>query len=198
MWRFGFVPVLIALALGGLACGDKGTEPQVVTIPARWASASASDLTSLLQSHPVVFVGTVARLRETIDVPVLKGTAGEVQIPTSLFSVLVERPLTGDSRIGEYVSIRQAGGPTKAADGTSLIVTLEGDEILEEGQTYLFFASPSPDGVGLVTSPFARLRVDTSNRLSPLREWSSAGALEQLADLPADRAEKVILRHVTP
>lgn len=72
MWRSGLV-LLVSVYLAGLSlvsCGserDSLSHPEVVTIPGRWATASAENLDKLLASGPLIFVGTVSSLDELVS-----------------------------------------------------------------------------------------------------------------------------------
>lgn len=211
MWRHPKSRLAIAaaaLVLGlaihtGCADGDAAsdgatTAPSSIEVPARWASAQAADLDTLLRSWPVAFAGTVVQLEEQRQValvgPDLAGKGGRTSsFPVSFYEVHVEEVWSDGVLPGETVTIRQAGGLTSGADGQTVSVRLEGDELLAEGATYLFFTTTSPDDPDVfVTSPFARLEVSSAGRLVPLPAWTDLPGLRAIAGLPLEQAGAVI------
>jgi hypothetical protein len=175
----------------------------------RWASNNAKDLATLLRSTGVVFVGNVVGLKgqrfENLIPPHRSSSLnpeaearptdvdGPQPFPISLFDVRVERSLVGGLREGSTVTVQQAGGITERSDGTTIRLVLEFDEPLEANTTYLFWVSGAPNDSGtLVTSPFARLRLEANGRFLPLPEWSHLNGLRQLTGLDIEQAERVV------
>ncbi len=161
-----------------------------VRVPARWASANAADLRTLVHSTDAVFAGRVARLAGQRDEPLLpsaSAAAGGRSFPVSVFDVTVTRPIQGDVAGGMTVNIEQAGGISQRPDGSSVRFVLESDELLEPGLEYVFFANRRPDG-SLTVAPFARLQVTPDGLLAPLPAWSSLGALQQLTNNGLEQA----------
>ncbi len=99
----------------------------------------------------------------------------------------------GGLQEGSTVTVEQAGGITERSDGTTIRLVLEFDEPLEANTTYLFWASRSPNDSGtLVTSPFARLKLEADGRFVPLPAWSHLNGLRQLTGLDIEQAEQAI------
>jgi hypothetical protein len=71
-------------------------------------------------------------------------------------------------------------------------VVFDGDELLEPGEEFLFFTTPSTDGRPVMTSPFTRLRIQADGSLAPLPEWASLGAMQALASLKSPQAATAI------
>jgi hypothetical protein len=69
-------------------------------------------------------------------------------------------------------------------------VILAGDEPLQTGATYVFFADYKPNG-NLTVPPFGRLQAEAGG-LAPLPEWTNMGALRELTGVPVDDAAAVI------
>lgn len=180
-----------------------------VYVDARWASNNAKDLPTLLRSTGVVFVGNVVGLKEqrfeNLIPPQRSGSLdpeaeakptdadGPPPFPISLFDVRVERSLAGGLREGSSVTVQQAGGITERSDGTTIRLVLEFDEPLEANTTYLFWVSGDPNDSGtLVTSPFARLKLEADGRFLPLPAWSHLNGLRELTGLDIEQAEQVV------
>lgn len=188
---FALIAVLTAGVLILAACGgkDEGTPapatPQMVEVETRWASGTAVTLPSLLQTSDEVFFGRVTSVigqQETAVGPGSKGT-----LPVTSFEVSVVSNLSGSLATGSTVVIEQVGGATEISGGAQANIVLEGDERLEPGIEYLFFADRKPNGT-LTSPPFGRLQVGADGGLTALPRWSSLGALQQLAGLQASAA----------
>jgi hypothetical protein len=204
---------LIILAIAGLsafvfACGDDkdsphhdavSTEPAssheegempVVHVPTRWATATASDLRTLVDSSGTVFVGRVAALQETrLEDPFGgAGPSGErPRLPVSLFDVLVEASIAGGALAGATVVVEQVGGVAPNPDGSRTRYVFGGDEPMAVGERYLFFAATNSSG-NLVTAPFGRIAVGQDGTLNPSATWMELGAVRQLAGLRVEDA----------
>jgi hypothetical protein len=85
------------------------------------------------------------------------------------------------------VAIEQLGGVTTGPDGSQARIILEGDELLEAGRTYLFFASIGPDGT-ITSAPFARFAVGSNGSLAALPDWAHLGIAARLAGMSVEGA----------
>jgi len=173
----------------------------IVEVPARWASANARDVQTLVQTTDAVFVGEVTALtgqrEERLGIiesestgsnpPRKPATRRPVDFPISVYEVLIQRSLAGAPAEGSDVVLEQPGGLITRADGSQARVILEGDEMLEAGRTYLFFASVKDDGV-VTSAPFARFVVSDDGSLAPLKSWADLPAAQRLASLSVDEA----------
>jgi hypothetical protein len=173
----------------------------IVEVAARWATANARDIQTLVSTTDAVFVGEVTALsgqREerlgragndgagsnTAEKPATRRSA---DFPISIYAVLVQRSLGGALVEGSTVVLEQPGGLTTRADGSQASIILEGDQMLEAGSTYLFFASVQPYGV-VTSAPFARFVVSNDGSLAPLKTWAHLPAAQRLASLSVEEA----------
>ena len=207
---------VVAMVAGCGASGDSarnaegGSNPEVaeelpvVEIPARWASANAQDMKTLITSSGTVFVGEVTGLSEQRTVE-LGGPAGDggpstasnsvksaavrrqASIPISVFQVTVVRSLAGGLAAGETAALEQPGGVITRSDGSRARVAFEGDEPLTIGTRYLIFASVRGDGV-LTSAPFGRFTVRDGGSIAPLEGWSGLPVARQLTGVNVDEA----------
>lgn len=173
----------------------------VVEVPARWASANARDVRTLVQTTDAVFVGDVTALtgqREERLGPAGNESAGSnpaqkpatrrpADFPISVYEVLVQRSLRGALAEGSTVVLEQPGGLTTRTNGSQATIILEGDQMLEAGSTYLFFANVQPDGA-VTSAPFARFVVSNDGSLAPLESWADLPAAQRLASLSVEDA----------
>ena len=148
-----------------------------------------------------VFVGDVTALRgqrqerlaptgsESPDgnAPEKPATRRPVDFPISVYEVMVRRSLAEAPAEGLNVVLEQPGGLITREDGSQARVILEGDEMLEVGRTYLFFASMNADGV-VSSAPFARFVVSHDGSLAPLKSWAELPATQRLASLGVEEA----------
>lgn len=188
--------LLLALVILGVvavaACGGGGDETsltsattETVAIPARWATANAASARTLADSSDQVFVGTVVRKtgQETLDVRSMAPAddpGADRTLPLSLFEVRVDESVAGDLGIGTLVVMEQLGGVHTRGDGSEVLVVLDGDEPLEEGAQYVFFADDSKTTPGRIgSSPFARMKV-TGGGLEAMERWRDLGATQEL------------------
>ena len=159
-----------------------------ITVPARWASANANDLRSLIRSSDEVFFGRVTRVLGQRQANQPRGANSDRQgLPLTSFEITVASAVAGTVSPGAAVVIDQVGGTVVAPGGTRRYVVLEADQLLEGGAEYLFFADRMPDG-NLTVPPFGRLEVGTDGLLEPLLVWSRLGALQELAGLSSSAA----------
>lgn len=161
----------------------------LVTIPGRWASESGSNLDTLIESHPVVFIGRVeARTGQTKR----GGDSLVGSLPTSQFQVSITKSLT-NAISGEKATVHQAGGLVQLGTGEPAYLTVESDVPLVQGETYLFFASHSPAEPGqFTTSPFSRLKLDRNERFYAAHPWSGTPAMAALSGLTQSEVARVI------
>jgi len=186
---------------GGAGDSASSSEPQTIEISTRWASANANDLPTLIAASDAVFVGRVGRLVEVREETLIPGTGsspvpgkpgrGETTVPVSVFEVTVGRSARGGLVRGSTVSFEQAGGLTYR-NGSPVRFELEGDEPLQPGGEYLFFAVYKPNG-SLSAPPYARLQV-TAEGLLPQEPWARLGALQLLSGLSAGEATGLVER----
>lgn len=165
---------------------------EIVTVPTRWATAIAQNLSTLTASSDAVFTGRVLRLKEqrqeqfspasVVNPSPVDGKPSR-QAPTfpiSTYEVLVEEHASGwETAPPSLVLIEQGGGVVEQADGSRIRLVLDGDEPLETGQRYLFFALRKENGT-FSAAPFARLAVE-GERLEPGQRWSALGAMKALS-----------------
>jgi hypothetical protein len=206
-----------AILLGACSSPDEASAPSeeqrtsaipVVEVQARWASAYAAALPTLMDWAPWAFVGEVVRLEEQREIDLVPengygspeptvpgkatpGSAGPPPFPVSYFEVRVVKALAGGLSAGDSVSVRQFGGIQKQNNGSTVRVQMERDEPLEPGRTYLFFVQPSEGGV-FQTSPFARMAEEEDGTFAPLPGWAGLGALEAIAAMSAGEAADAI------
>ncbi|MEX2392242.1 MAG: hypothetical protein WD904_11690 [Dehalococcoidia bacterium] len=195
------------------ACGDDGDDPSDATaelpvahIEARWATAEASDVTTLMSTHGWAFVGEVTGLEETLELDLVPGDdgpqatvpgkplpaqSGPPTMPVSLFNVRVESVIAGDLEPGEMVIIRQTGGVHTQSTGELILVELEGDTLLEPGASYLFFVSPNDSGQ-FRTSPIARMEVAGDGSFRAVAGFAGLGAMLDIASRTRPQAEQLI------
>ena len=196
------VACVVALTV---ACGSgddsvrddaSGSEPvaaedlPLVEIPTRWASANARDMQTLIASTGTVFIGEVTgvsqRITEVGAAP-SGGPGRPAAVPISQFQVTVVQSLRGAPVAGESVVVEQPGGVTTRVDGSQARIVLEGDEPIQVGRTYLFFASARADGI-LTTAPFGRFVVGADGSLESPGAFSASGVARQLSGLSLEEA----------
>ncbi|MEX0785443.1 MAG: hypothetical protein WD939_02290 [Dehalococcoidia bacterium] len=195
--------LLVAATLS--ACGgaadpavSSSEQPPALEIGARWASANAADLSTLIRTNPVAFVGTVVRLKEQRDEslvdPTLVGAGRRTgSLPVSFYEVRVDDAWSQGVEPGATVIVQQAGGVASGPDGDAVRLVLEADEPLEAGSSYLFFTTASRiEPSALVTSPFARLYVSSDGRLEPLSAWRHLPGLQAVAGLGVEQARAAV------
>ena len=174
--------IVATLAVAALACsgGASDSEPgvlddvPVVQVHARWASANGDDIGTLLDATGTVFTGEVIGLsgQEMYETDAVDGD-GPPPFPISNFSVLVQEPFFGGLVEGSTVIINQPGGLKQQADGSWIRFVVEGDDPLEVGSSYLFWATFASDGSGhLVDAPFARMSIDSGGALRSSTFWA--------------------------
>ena len=83
--------------------------------------------------------------------------------------------------------MEQPGGVTTRVDGSQARIVLEGDEPIQVGGTYLFFASARADGI-LTTAPFGRFVVGADGSLELPGAFSASGVAKQLSGLSLEEA----------
>jgi hypothetical protein len=180
------------------ACGDGPQEQgaagrglDVVEIPARWSTATASSVEALAASSDAVFVGRVVRpLPQRSETLPGRGNGGAgAEIPVSAFDVTVEAAMKGAAAAGASVVVEQPGGTRQGNDG-DFVVLLEGDELIQPGRSYLFFAVQKENGA-LTAAPFGRFEVAADGTVSGLPEWQTPAA-RTLVGQPVSAAASLI------
>ena len=191
--RFG---ALIAVALAAVllaGCGSSGNTATVerdadglpvARVAARYATALASDLGTLVASMDVAFTGEVIGTGQTRNVQI--GHGREQPLPISVFLVRVEAS-TGEPAVGSVVRVEQFGGVTR---GGEVRVLLTGDTAMSVGARYLFVARQ--DGPETFSaSAFARFPIEDGRVTAPTG-WEATGASQALAgDTPAEAIERL-------
>ncbi|MEX0684253.1 MAG: hypothetical protein WD472_12460 [Dehalococcoidia bacterium] len=207
--RFRQVAILAVYAglllIAGVACSgssdqtsDDPTDYEVREVPARWSTAQASDLRTLVSSSDVVFVGTVVTRAGQADAPLGPTSSGEAAqfaqqpvtrqagFPVSKFDVEVTKAIVGALTEGDALVIEQPGGFVSGADGVRSLLVLEGDQPLEPGVSYLIFATLKPNGA-YASAPYARMRI-AHNDVSAGETWRHLPAVAQLEGQRLDQA----------
>jgi hypothetical protein len=199
---FAAMSVVISACSGGSSDStfSASSGPQIIEVPTRWASSNANSLPSLLGSSDAVFAGKVLRLVETRQdrfLPGREGTGipgkpsrGPVDFPFSVFELQITRSMKGGLSPGSTVMFEQSGGITDQ-DGTPVRLQLAGDDPIESGREYMFFAAYKKNGA-LSAPPYGRLEVGTDGRLRPLKHWAHLGALLQLTGRTAVEAGQAL------
>lgn len=195
MWRLAGVAVTILSLVISAAIivehstkdtSDGASDPNAIEyVEARWASASARDLRTLLASTDAAFVGRVIEslpqrlepppatsdsVQPSGDKPDSKGPPG---FPVSRFNVEIDTPVHGDLASGEVVVIEQLGGQMETSEGIRQVL-LEGDSSIGVGDVYLFFVRQKENGT-YASPPFARFRVESGRVAAPVG-WEGIGA----------------------
>ena len=173
-YRFGIGAVIVAAVLPLVACGGS-EEPYVEVVGARWATAEAESVPALIASSDAVFVGRVTQelpqREETLPGPEGRPAAGRT-FPISRYEAVVESSVAGGLADGSTVVIEQAGGEDP---GDGHVVMLEGDDLIEAGKTYVFFASQKDNGTW-TAAPYGRLEVRGDGSLRAAAMWRSLPA----------------------
>ncbi len=151
----------------------------VVRVSARYATALANDLDTLVASMDAAFSGEV--IGTIAGRYVQMGNGREQPLPISVFLVRVEAS-TGLPAVGSVVKVEQFGGVTS---GGEVRVLLAGDTAMSVGARYVFVARQ--DGPQTYSaSAFARFPIEDGRVTAPAG-WESTGASRALAgDTPAE------------
>jgi len=191
-----FASVLLLAACGGNSGGStSSTQPEVIEIPTRWASANANDLSSLVASSDEVFIARVKALTGVRDQTILPGSDSTVpgkpgrdpsSLPVSVYEIVITQSFTGSHAAGSTATFEQVGGLVDQ-DGATVRLMLDGDPPVEVGKTYLLFISRKSNGA-LSAPPYGRLEVTVDGRLAPLTRWAGLGALQRLSQVTAEQA----------
>lgn len=172
-YKFVVVAVIVAAVSLWAACGGSDP-PYVEVVGARWATAEAESVPALIASSDAVFVARVTRelpqREETLPGPADRPT--DRTFPISRYEAVVESSVSGGVAQGATVVIEQAGGEDPS-DGH--VVILEGDELIEAGKTYVFFASQKDNGTW-TAAPYGRLEVKGDGSLAAVEMWRSLPA----------------------
>ena len=191
--RFGAL-ITAALAIVLLAgCGSSGNTATVerdadglpvARISARYATALANDLGTLVASMDAAFAGKVIGTGEGRYIQI--GNGREQPLPISVFLVRVEAS-TGEPAVGSVVKVEQFGGVTS---GGEVRVLLAGDTAMSVGARYVFVARQ--DGPETFTaSAFARFPIEDGRVTAPAG-WETTGASQALAGItPAEAMNRL-------
>lgn len=156
----------------------------VARVAARYATALANDLGTLVASMDATFAGEVIGTGEGRYVQI--GHGREQPLPISVFLVRVEVSAGGPA-VGSVVKVEQFGGVTS---GGELRVLLAGDTAMSVGARYVFVARQ--DGPETFSaSAFARFPIEDGRVTAPAG-WEATGASRALAgDTPAEAIERL-------
>ncbi|MCH8051715.1 MAG: hypothetical protein IIC86_06835 [Chloroflexi bacterium] len=190
LWPAGAAALAVLLLAG---CGSSSdTAPverdadglPVARISARYATALANDLDTLVASMDVAFAGEVIGTGKGRNVQIGRGR--EQPLPISVFLVRVEVS-TGEPAIGSVVKVEQFGGVTS---GGEVRVLLVGDTAMSVGASYVFIArQDGPDTYS--ASAFARFPIEDGRVTAPAG-WETTGASRALAGrTPAEAIERL-------
>jgi hypothetical protein len=194
--RFGAL-ILVALAAVLLAgCGSSQDAPAVerdtdglpvARVSARYASALADDVDTLVGAMDATFTGEVIGTGQSRYVPL--GSDREQPLPVSVFFVRVEAS-TGEPAVGSVVTVEQIGG---VSSGGEVRVLLVGDTPMSVGARYLFVARQ--DGPETYSAAaFARFPIEDGRVTAPAG-WETTGASQTLAgSTPAEAIEMLAAR----
>ena len=180
------VVALAAVLLAGCgSSGDRATIERdanglpVARVAARYATALADDLDTLVASMDATFAGEVIGTGRDRYFEI--GNGREQPLPISVFLVRVEAS-TGGPAVGSVVKVEQLGGVTS---GGEVRVLLARDTAMAVGARYLFIARQ--DGPETFSaSAFARFPIEDSRVTAPAG-WEGTGASQALAGLtPAE------------
>lgn len=194
MWRLvGLAVLVLSLAASAVIVAERSTTSSsdsnsppaaIEYVSARWASASARDLSTLLASSNAAFVGRVTQsLPQRLEpAPVTAqpsptsgdetGQRGPQGFPVSGFNVEVTTPLRGGLVSGQVIVVEQLGGEIVTADGTHHVL-LDGDSPITVGDVYLFFLRAKQNGT-YSSPPFARFPVQSGRITAPVG-WEDVG-----------------------
>lgn len=184
------VALAVALLTGCGSSGDTATVERdadglpVARVAARYATALANDLGTLVASMDVAFAGEVIGTGQGRNVQI--GNGREQPLPISVFLVRVEAS-TGQPAVGSVVRVEQFGGVTS---GGEVRVLLAGDTAMSVGARYVFVARQ--DGPETFSaSAFARFPIEDGRVTAPAG-WEATGASRALADsTPAEAIERL-------
>lgn len=169
----------------------------VVIGSARWPTAFAQSLESMVSEYETVVVGVVVGATTdttSLDTgpvqPTSDSSARPVSLPSpavnirSSYKVEVQRVLAGaELSPGSSLWVVQDGG---FIDGVAY--QLEDDPVIETGHTYLFFLREGT-GEQFFGSPFGRFEVGASAILRPVDDaWSYLPAVKELTGFSVDEA----------
>ncbi len=184
--------IAAALAIALLAgCGSSGDTPgierdadglPVARVAARYATALANDVDTLVSSMDASFTGEIIGTGAGRHVQIGRGR--EQPLPVSVFLVRVEAS-AGAPAAGSVVRVEQFGGVTK---GGEVRVLLAGDTAMSVGDRYVFVARQ--DGPETYSaSAFARFPI-ADGRVTAPAGWDATGASRALAGrTPAEAIE---------
>lgn len=184
------VALAVALLTGCGSSGDTATIERdadglpVARVAARYATALANDLGTLVASMDVAFAGEVIGTGQGRNVQI--GNGREQPLPISVFLVRVEAS-TGQPAVGSVVRVEQFGGVTS---GGEVRVLLAGDTAMSVGARYVFVARQ--DGPETFSaSAFARFPIEDGRVTAPAG-WEATGASRALAgSTPAEAIERL-------
>jgi hypothetical protein len=189
----GALPAILLLLA---ACGSAANEaPQsadidadgipIARVAARYTTALAADLDTLVASTDTAFVGEVVGTNGQRHLTFADTNRG---IPITTYLVRVDES-NGDPAAGSTVEVEQFGGVIQTSDGNDVRVVLDLDSPMYAGDTYLFIANE--DGGTFTASAFARFPIQNGRVAAPAA-WEQSGASVALAGATVDEAmEKV-------
>ena len=188
LWIAGAAALAVLLLAGCASSSDDASIERdadglpVARVAARYATALADDLDTLVASMDTAFAGEAIGTAESRTVQIGRGQ--EQPLPISVFLVRVDAS-TGDPAVGSVVKVEQFGGVIDDAD---VRVLLAGDTAMSVGSHYIFVArQDGPDTYS--ASSFARFPIENGLVTAPAG-WEATGASLALASrTPAEAIE---------
>jgi hypothetical protein len=189
-------PVALLVALAACGSGSSSgettrhteTDPDglpVAHVAARYATALAADLDTLVASTDTSFVGEVVGTASQREL-----TFGDTErsVPVTTYLVRVDES-NGEPAVGAIVETEQMGGVVKDSQGNDVRVALEFDAPMYTGDRFLFVATDHGDY--FTASAFARFPV-RNGRIAAPEAWQDLGASRELAGATVAEALELV------
>jgi len=126
--------------------------------------ADFTDKKQLVGLADNVFTGTVVTKVDQID----------LHLPTTIFEVSIDKSLKGkfDS---DTVKVSQYGGYQEDEDGNKILTIVEDDELLKQGDTYIFSTIRQEDGRNHIIAAYDNVKVKNKDEKIKLeKEFENA------------------------
>jgi hypothetical protein len=158
-----------------------------------YETAQGASVSEMLKTYAIVFVGRVESVavrqmpiyppNTDFEGPTVEGkphtSAPGPTIPISDYSVSVLVSIRGDVSAGDAVTLSVAGGDLELPDGQLRRWVLQGNPLLDVGQTYLLFTTRWESV--LVTAPWGKFEI-ADDRVEPMiDEWATLGVVKELS-----------------